>query len=269
MMVSPESVYEELKTKSDEEVIKEIKRFKREISQLKKELELADDTFVEMCPSHVTQIYWIRQYIIEAKRLLQERGIEYTPTKAEQRTLEFDVHLSQLIEIYVERSGFFKGCNEYLVICGEQFQMVTFSKKFMVDNTPCSWMVELDKQSFVSKLEELHIGEWKSNYYACACDGEQWEIVFKFNDGTKRTFKGSNAYPYNFDDLMDLLKINNGVDDKNEEEDDETLPTEEEFAKLPEEEQQKIVEELFDSMTPEEQQSYLDYLPDMHKNKRD
>lgn len=220
MMPSPAAIYEELKTKSNEEVLKEIKRFKRQISQLKKELELPlSDDYIFIRPSPDTQIWCIRQYINESKKLLHERGIECTPSKAEQRALEFDNKLSELVEISVVREGFFNGCHEYVVACGEEFQMVTYHDKFqhdlLVDYLPN--FIRLNKDSFVAELQELHIGEWKSNYYTCACDGEQWEIVFKFNDGTKRINKGSNAYPYNFDDLMDLLRISNGDDDDDDE----------------------------------------------------
>lgn len=266
MMVSPYSVYEELKTKSNEEIVKEIRRFQRKISQLKNLLEThnVDEPFEHPFPD--VQISCYRDYLVEAKRLLRERGVEYTPTKAEQRALEFDERLSQVIAIHVIRSGFFIGCKQYCITCGDQFQTVTYKNKSIIDNTPYSWIIDLDKESFVSELQKLHIGEWKRNYYMYALDGEQWKIEFVFHDGTKRTFKGSNAYPYNFDNLMDLIGISR--EDTDDEEDSPQLPTEEEFAKLPEEEQQKVLEEWFASLTPEEQQAYLDSLSNFPKDKK-
>lgn len=267
MMPSPYSVYEELKTKSDEEVIKEIKKFKREISQLKKAIELPIIDILLTRPSPETQILCIHEYIDEAKRLLRERGVEYKPTKAEQRALEFNEKLAELDEIFIVRDGFFKGRKQYLISCEEQYQTVIYTNRSAVDNIPFGWVIAKDKQSFIAELEKLYIGEWKSNYYMEALDGEQWKIEFDFCDGTKRTFNGSNAYPYNFNALMCFLGI--GRENIDDERDSSQLPTEEEFAKLPEEEQKKVLEEWFDSLTPYEQQAYLNSLIDLPKEKKE
>lgn len=50
-------------------------------------------------------------------------------------------------------------------------------------------------------------------------DGTQWELTIEFSDGHK-SFKiaCSNAYPYNFDAIQELLGIDSGED---EEDDDE------------------------------------------------
>ena len=39
------------------------------------------------------------------------------------------------------------------------------------------------------------------------CDGEQWELTVKYLNGKKEVYSGSNAYPYNFDDLCYLFEI--------------------------------------------------------------
>ena len=38
-------------------------------------------------------------------------------------------------------------------------------------------------------------------------DGEQWVLKFEYKDGKKKTFNGNNAYPYNFDELLEVLYI--------------------------------------------------------------
>ena len=160
MMVSPESVYEELKTKSDEEVLKEIKRFRREISQLKKAIELPIMDILLTKPSPSTQIYWIRQYIIEAKKLLSERGVEYKPTKAEQRALDFNNKLSELVQIHIVRDGFFMGRTEYIVHCGETLQLILYQHGHQtIEIMSNGWGIIRNKNSFVSELQELYIGE--------------------------------------------------------------------------------------------------------------
>ena len=206
MMVSSQLVYNELKSKSDKEVLSEIRKYRREISELKNKLESPIMDELTTRPSHEVQIICIRQYIEEAKRLLSERGVAYKPTKAEQSSLEFNAHLFEVMEIHIVREGYFIGKNQYVITCGEKSQIVTYENRFRVDN-PSGWVIEIDRVTFISEMQNLYIGEWKSCYYINALDGEQWEITFIYKDGTKRTFKGSNAYPYNFDNLMNLLKI--------------------------------------------------------------
>lgn len=60
-----------------------------------------------------------------------------------------------------------------------------------------------DKEEFLDGLRELHIGEWRTNYTnPYVLDGIQWELKIEFSNG-RRPFKtgGSNAYPYNFNEL--------------------------------------------------------------------
>ena len=74
---------------------------------------------------------------------------------------------------------------------------------------------EMDKESFLESLADLHIGEWRKNYdlsrfgYA-VLDGTQWHLYIYFSNG-HRTVKihGSNDHPYNFNRLTELF----GIDD--------------------------------------------------------
>lgn len=71
-------------------------------------------------------------------------------------------------------------------------------------------ITEVSKKEFIYQLGELHIGEWRS-YYSTkrfgieVCDGVQWALKFGYKDGKKKTYGGDNAFPYNFDELLDLL----------------------------------------------------------------
>ncbi len=207
MMVSPENVYEELKGKSDKEVLLQLRRFKQLIVQLKKDLEFPNaEEVVVVCPSPLVQIKCIRNYIEECKRILAERGIEYKPTRIEQRALDFNSRLTELTQIQVIFTGLFAGYKNYIVTLGESEQSVSYGVG--IDFTQIhSWKIELDKLEFISELAELNIGEWKHSYHSPALDGIQWEMKFTFADGTRQKFEGSNAYPYNFDVLVELLSI--------------------------------------------------------------
>ncbi|MBR2870919.1 MAG: hypothetical protein IKB98_06065 [Clostridia bacterium] len=71
---------------------------------------------------------------------------------------------------------------------------------------------ELDytKQEFLSQLERLHIGEWRKSYYpnrfgVSVLDGEEWVLNIEYSDGKKAKYGGQNAYPYNYEELLELL----------------------------------------------------------------
>ena len=58
------------------------------------------------------------------------------------------------------------------------------------------------------------------HYYLDIYNGTQWELTIEFSDGHK-PFKtgGSNAYPYNFNAIQELLGIE--PDEEDAEDDDE------------------------------------------------
>ena len=67
----------------------------------------------------------------------------------------------------------------------------------------------LPKEEFLSGLADLHIGEWKKSYVnPCVLDGTQWQIKIEYENGRRPLkFSGSNAYPYNFTELLELMGI--------------------------------------------------------------
>ena len=73
----------------------------------------------------------------------------------------------------------------------------------MQEYYPCS------KQNFISGLCDIHIGEWNKTYdNPSVFDGTQWELEIQYEDGRKPVvIYGSNAYPYNFKDMTDLLDV--------------------------------------------------------------
>lgn len=58
---------------------------------------------------------------------------------------------------------------------------------------------------FLKGLNEQGILKWKSEYVNPAfCDGTQWEIVLKYNEGKRKKIYGSNHCPINF---VSALKV--------------------------------------------------------------
>ena len=56
------------------------------------------------------------------------------------------------------------------------------------------------------KLKIIGIERWKDKYWEDACDGEQWELRFKFENEEQRIISGDNAYPDNWEQFQRLMK---------------------------------------------------------------
>lgn len=63
----------------------------------------------------------------------------------------------------------------------------------------------LPTDEFVSIFNSINIFAWKDEYYAPIMDGESWSLKYYTDDGKCKKVKGSNAYPKNYDELIELL----------------------------------------------------------------
>lgn len=211
MMISPEAYYEEyLRGRSQEEILHEIRSLKREISRLKRELE--DDSLepkVQIMPSPLTRIKCSREYLEIAKQAYEEAGGKYVPTKAEQRDQAFNEVLASMRRFVFEIGGFFGGYEKRTyTISGEK---VLFDLEHSLYLKPSNLPIyePYTKEEFLQGIAELHIGEWKKEYVnPLVLDGTQWSIEIEYEGDHKPIhIYGSNAYPYNFDDLKEFLEI--------------------------------------------------------------
>lgn len=97
MMIGPEGYYEvNLKGKTKQEILKKIRSLKREINQLKRSLEEHFLETEEMFPTRLTRLKCYRNYLDRAIRAYEEAGGRYIPTKAEQKSRDFDASLDSL-----------------------------------------------------------------------------------------------------------------------------------------------------------------------------
>ena len=221
MMISPETFYEEnLKGKSAEEILRIIKSLKRGINRLKKIAESNDALPEKMiCPDPLTQIKVYREYLERAKAAYAEVGGEYKPTKAEMKDKEFNESLRLMKKFEFEYGGFCSGyeTHSYTIVgekvlfeLGHGFSQEPFD---LPDDEP------ITKEEFLERLAELHIGEWKKNYVnPLVLDGTQWSIDIEYEGDRKPVhIDGSNAFPYNFNDLLGFL----GIDSQDDFDDDE------------------------------------------------
>ena len=218
MMISPETYYEmNLKGKSQEEIMKKIRSLKIQIGQLKRSIENTDDMVLEVFPSRLTRLKCDRDYLERAIRAYEEAGGEYVRSKAEQKDHDFNEALDSMSKLVFTIGGFF---------CGYETRTFTVSDgQVLVDVEKT--MISMDKEEygpyrkeeFISGIKALHIGEWKRTYNdLLVMDGTQWELDIYYNNGRRPTkISGSNAYPYNFDDLKEFLEVE--MEDEEDEQD--------------------------------------------------
>ena len=218
MMISPETYYEmNLKGKSQEEIMKKIRSLKIKIGQLKRSIENTDDMVLEVFPSKQTRLKCDWDYLERAIQAYEEAGGEYVRSKAEQKDHDFNEALDSMSKLVFTIGGFF---------CGHETRTFTVSDgQVLVDVEKT--MISMDKEEygpyrkeeFISGIKALHIGEWKRTYNdLLVMDGTQWELDIYYNNGRRPTkISGSNAYPYNFDDLKEFLEVE--MEDEEDEQD--------------------------------------------------
>ena len=218
MMISPETYYEmNLKGKSQEEIMKKIRSLKIKIGQLKRSIENTDDMVLEVFPSKQTRLKCDWDYLERAIQAYEEAGGEYVRSKAEQKDHDFNEALDSMSQLMFTIGGFF---------CGQETRTFTVSDDQVFVDVEKT-MISMDKEEygpyrkeeFISGIKALHIGEWKRTYNdLLVMDGTQWELDIYYNNGRRPTkISGSNAYPYNFDDLKEFLEVE--MEDEEDEQD--------------------------------------------------
>ena len=224
MMISPEVYYEEyLQGKSQTEVLQQINFQRQELGRLKEVVESVENSPEAMImPSPLTRIKCNRDYLEMAKLALEEAGGQYVPTDEELRDQSFNSKLAAMYRFTLEIGGFFDGYTKYkYTISGER---VLFDADHSFYPKPSNLPVyePFSREEFVRGIAALHIGEWKERYENLyVLDGTQWSISIEYEDG-KEPFEiyGSNAYPYNFEELIEFLGIDNLDTDTDEMDDD-------------------------------------------------
>ena len=215
MMIDPETYYEEyLKGKTAEQIVSKIRSLKREINYLKNTMEHPEYQCM-VHPSEDVRIGCNRLYLERAKQALTQAGGSYIPTKAELRAEEFHANIPYVSKVEFCIGGFFEGFEtRSYIIDGDHIHMdVEQSLVSKPSHAEEAGVEETDKESFLKRLADLHIGEWRRNYdlsrfgYA-VLDGTQWHLYIYFSNG-HRTVKihGSNDYPYNFHELAELFGL--------------------------------------------------------------
>jgi len=220
MMICPETYYEmNLKGKDEKQIRSAIRGLKNEIGHLKNVMEHPDYGKQDiMHPSEGVRISCTREYLARAIQALEEMGAEYQLSKAELKAKEFQDNLEYLSKITFEIGGFFDGMTKYVLeFYDDKVKFVSSKFDMTLEEKP------MDKDEVIWLLSRLYIGEWKKYYDPkrfgyFVLDGTQWNVSFEYSNGHKTVeFTGSNDYPYNFSEFIDIF----GLDEDMEIEDDE------------------------------------------------
>ncbi len=173
-------------------------------------------------PDESTRLWCTRMYLDRAKQALVDVGGTYVPSKAEQRVELFDASIPAISKVIFGIGGFFGGYETRTITLDEEHIHFDVEHSLILkpSNLPDGLDYPCDKEEFLVGLRELHISEWRTNYMnPYVLDGTQWELTIEFSDGHK-PFKtgGSNAYPYNFNALQELLGIEPDEEDEDADE---------------------------------------------------
>ncbi len=129
--------------------------------------------------------------------------------KTQQKSRDFDAALDLLRKLVYSCGGSFGGYETHTYTFADGKVLAesehTFSRSR--GDLPVCRRLPLTREEFIDGLKDIHIGEWKRSYEdPYVMDGRKWELEMFF-DGGRRPVKirGTNAYPYNFDVLLDLL----------------------------------------------------------------
>ena len=105
------------------------------------------------------------------------------------------------------------------VITFEGDKVLRTSDNFM-QHKYYSGELKLKKEDFLNEFNKIVVEEWNDSYIIFKnIDGYSWELNVFYKDGEKTIKKGSNDYPENFDELINLLEIDFVIDslDQNQE----------------------------------------------------
>jgi hypothetical protein len=215
MMICPETFYEmNLKGKTPEQIMTVIRSLKREIGRLKNIVERPDYA-PKFHPTERVRISCSRDYLFRAQIALMEAGGTYTPSAAEQKAIRFDENIPYINKIVFSIGGYFDGyeTKTYTIDGDKVHTYLEHSLNLKPSNFNDNDIEAIDKEEFFEQLENLHIGEWRRIYNLerfgmQILDGTQWDLEIYFSNGFRPIkIYGDNAYPYNFDQLLELFEI--------------------------------------------------------------
>ena len=166
-MMNPESYYEEnLRGKSQEEILRRIRSLKREISRLKRDLEDgSQEPERQKMSDPLAQIKCCCAYLEMAKKAYKEVGGVYGPSNAEKMDQTFNETLADMKRFVFGICGFCSGYEKRTyTVSGERVLCdMEHSLYLKPSNLPVNEL--FTREEFLQGIAELHIGEWKKDLW--------------------------------------------------------------------------------------------------------
>ena len=198
-----------LKGKNKAELYDLIEDFKIEIVFLKLQIEQKNIVIFTLPPAEMfSKINKYRLYIRDTYKQIEKIGGTIERADEEESAIQFQRNIPNIHQIDYQISGYSEVNEEYHLTFEEDQVVVTKSNS----HEESSVEVEIDIEPFLKEFADLHIGEWRdayadSDYGEEVMDGTTWSLKVHFSDEMKITeFVGSNAFPYNFGILGQLIK---------------------------------------------------------------
>lgn len=95
----------------------------------------------------------------------------------------------------------------------ETIQVIENDGKYTVKYQKALWeewqtFEDINLDEWNDELERMHINKWHKLYIDYGIlDGTEWLLEYKVKDKRCRHIHGSNAYPDNFDEFMQVLSV--------------------------------------------------------------
>ena len=209
MMISPMMYVEsEIKGKSLEDMLRKIRGLKQEIGILRNKVETSqfEDIIIESSP--ITQLKVYKDYLKYAIKEFEASGGEYHMSIKEKKVAAFDADIENIVSVELEYGGFLSGSERRKVYFdGNNIKTERISYRVAYGPDNC-FFLDMNKELFLSELRDIGIGEWKHRYYdPYVLDGIQWELAIRYTNKRCRKYWGSNAFPYNFSELLELMEM--------------------------------------------------------------
>ena len=128
--------------------------------------------------------------------------------KQNRKIMDFNEALDSMSKLVFTIGGFFCGHETRTFTVSDDQVLVDVEKTVMTMDKGEEYG-PYRKDDFISGIKAFHIGEWKRTYNdPLILDGTQWELDIYYNNGRRPVkISGSNAYPYNFEDLKEFLEV--------------------------------------------------------------
>lgn len=201
MMISPESFREmELAGKTVPELRVVLFRLRTQMERMQSIMEGKSPPDEMIAPSPMVQLACLRDYFAVTVEALKEQGFIYKPTSQERRKNELYAAINDLKSIDLQIGGFHWGHHNATLSVHRETRIVTLNGIKQSED---------DSDNILYDLQQLYLPEWKKEYAdPSILDGTQWRLTVEFHTEVAPFVAwGSNAYPYNFHELLEIMKI--------------------------------------------------------------